>query len=145
MAKRAGGADAGTGVDAGSDLGAILGEIAHDAKKLLQEQIDLFKVEVGQELRQAGGAAAAVAAGGGLAVAGGLMAGLTAVHLLHRVTGLPLWACYGLAAGGLGGAAAKLLLSGRDGFANLRPLPQTTAALGENFEWLKDQLSPVGG
>lgn len=128
-----------------TDLATILGSIAHDAKKLLGEQIDLFRAEVGQELRQAGGAAAAVAAGGGLAVAGGLMAGLTAVHLLHRVTRLPLWACYGLAAGGLGGAAASLLLAGREGFARLQPLPETTATLGENLEWLQEQLGPVGG
>jgi hypothetical protein len=128
-----------------ADLGTILGEIAHDAKKLLSEQIDLFRAEVGQELRQVGGAAASVAAGGGLAVAGGLMAGLTAVHVLHRATGLPLWACYGLATAGLGGAAAGLLLKGRAGLAGLRPLPETTAALGENLEWLKDRLNPAGG
>ncbi|MDB5307610.1 MAG: hypothetical protein JWO38_1812 [Gemmataceae bacterium] len=73
------------------------------------------------------------------------MAGLAAAHLLNRLTGLPLWACYGLAAGGLGTASVKLLLDARDQLAGLRPLPQTTEALGENLEWLKDQLNPVGG
>lgn len=131
--------------DPKADPLTILGTIAHDAKVLVGQQIDLFKAEVGQELRQAGGAAASVAAGGGLAVAGGLMAGLTAVHVLHRVTGLPLWACYGLATAGLGAASAKLLLAGREGFANLRPLPESAKALSENVEWLKDQLNPVGG
>jgi hypothetical protein len=123
----------------------VLGTIAQDARTLLGQQIDLFRAEVGQELRQAGRAAAEVAAGGGLAAAGGLMAGFTAVHLLHRFTGLPLWACYGLAAGGLGAAGVQLLRAGRDGFTTLRALPQTTEALSENVEWLKEQLNPVGG
>ncbi|MBX9624154.1 MAG: hypothetical protein K2X82_10130, partial [Gemmataceae bacterium] len=75
---------------------------------------------------------------------GGLMAGFAAAHLLARLTGLPLWAGYGLAAGGLGAAGAKLLLTGRDGFAGLRPLPQTTEALAENAEWLAEHLNPAG-
>ena len=127
------------------DLGTLLGTIAADAKTLLAQQVELFRAEVGHELRKAGGAAAAVAAGGGLAVAGGLLAGFAAAHLAARVTRLPLWAGYGLAAGGLGAAGVKLLLAGRDGFAGLRPLHQTTAALGENAEWLAEQLGPVGG
>jgi hypothetical protein len=134
-----------TNADRNADLPTLLGTIAHDAKTLLKQQVELFRAEVGQELRQAGGAAASVAAGGGLAVAGGLMAGFTAVHLLNRVTGLPLWACYGLATAGIGATAAKLLLDGRDGFARLQPLPQTTETLGENLEWLGEQLNPVGG
>jgi hypothetical protein len=133
-----------TADDPAPDLGTLLGTIAADAKELLNQQVELFRAEVGQELRRAGGAAAAVAAGGGLTVAGGLLAGFAAAHLLARLTGLPLWAGYGLAAGGLGAAGVKLLLDGRDGFAGLRPLPQTTAALGENVEWLAEHLNPAG-
>jgi len=128
-----------------AEYGTILSEVARDAKTLVKQQVALFRVEAGQELRRAGGATAAVAGGGGLAVAGGLLGGFAAAHLLNRVTGLPLWGCYGLAAGGLGAAGAKLLLAGRDGFAGLEPLPQTTAALGENLEWLAERLAPVGG
>ena len=126
------------------DLRTLLGNIAHDARALLAEQLDLFRAEVGQELRRAGTAAAATAAGGGLAAAGGLLSGFMLAHLLHRVTGLPLWACFGLAAGGIGAAGAALLKAGRDGFAGLRPLPQTSEALGENLQWLRDQLTPAG-
>lgn len=130
--------------DPAPDLATLLGNIAADAKELVAQQVELFRAEAGQELRRAGGAAAAVAAGGGLAVAGGLMAGFAAAHLLSRLAGLPLWAGYGLAAGGLGAAGAKLLVAGRDEFAGLRPLPQSTAALGENMEWLAEHLNPVG-
>jgi hypothetical protein len=125
-------------------LGGLLGQIADDAKELLKEQLELFRAEVAQEARRAGGAAASVAAGGALTAAGGLLGGFMLAHLLHRATGLPLWACYGLVAGGVGAAGVKLLLAGRDGFAGLRPLPQTTEALGENLQWLTATLNPAG-
>lgn len=125
------------------DLRTLLGNIGHDARRLLDQQIALFRAEVGEELSKAGGAATAVAAGGGLVAAGGLMSGFMLAHLLRRVTGLPLWACFGLLAGGLGAGGAALLKRGRDGFAALRPLPQTTEALGENLQWLRDQLTPA--
>jgi len=124
-------------------VGTILRELADDAKKLLGQQVEVFRAEVGQELRRAGGAAAAVAAGGGLAAAGGFVAALAAARGVSRLTGLPLGLGYALAAAGLGAAAAKLLLAGRDGFAGLRPFPETTAALGENLEWLTGQLEPT--
>ena len=79
----------------------------------------------------------------GVAVAGGLLTGFAAAQLIHDATGLPLWLSYGLAAGGLGAAAVALLKRGRDGFADLKPLPQTTAALAENVEWLADRLTPA--
>ena len=49
---------------------------------------------------------------------------------------------YALAAAGLGAAGAKLLLAGRDRLA-VRPFPETTAALGENLEWLTGQPNPT--
>lgn len=126
-------------------LGTLLETIGRDARQLLAQQIDLFRAEVGQELRRAGGAAASVAGGAGLTAAGGLISGFALAHLLNRVTGLPLWACFGLVGGGLGAAGVKLLLAGKEGFAGLRPLPQSTEALGENLEWLKEQLTPAAG
>ena len=67
-----------------------------------------------------------MAAGGGLVAAGGLFAGMALAHLVHKATGLPLWASYGV----IGGAAAA------GGRVRLRPLllaryyVATTAALG---------------
>ncbi|HJZ59367.1 MAG TPA: phage holin family protein [Gemmataceae bacterium] len=126
------------------DLPSLLGTIARDAKRLVGQQLELFRAELGQELRQAGGAAASVAAGGGLAAAGGLFGGFMLAHLIRRLTGAPLWACYGLVGGSLGTAGLALLRSGRNAIADLRPLPQTTGALGENLEWLARELNPTG-
>ena len=82
-----------------TDLGALLGGIVRDAEVLLGQQIELAKVEVGREVRKAAGAGVSLAAGGGLTAAGGLLTGLAAVHLVHKVTRLPLWTVYGAAGG----------------------------------------------
>jgi hypothetical protein len=127
------------------DLRALLGDIAQDAKDLLAQQAELFKAEVRQKLACAGGGAGMIAAGGGLAAAGGLLTVFMLAHLIRSATRLPLWACYSLAAGGLGATGAALARTGANRLADLRPLPETTAALGENLEWLRDRLSPAAG
>src|SRR5258708_5871654 len=64
-----------------ANLGELLRTIARDGRELLVEQLELFRAEVGQQLRQAGVSAAEVAAGGGLTAAGGLLTGFMAAHL----------------------------------------------------------------
>ena len=127
------------------DLATLAGNIVQDTGKLLGQQVDLLRAEVGQELRRVGGAAASVAAGGGLAAAGALMAALMAAHLLHRATRLPLWCCYGAVGGALGAAGAALLVRGKEGLADVQvlPPPQSAAALQENLAWLKEQVTPA--
>jgi hypothetical protein len=130
--------------ETGGELLELVREIVQDSRQLLGQQIELAKSEVGDELRRVAGAGVSVAAGGGLAAAGGLMSGLMLVHLIRRVTGLPIWACYGLLSGSLGAAGLALIRSGRETFAELQfPPPQTTKAVEENLEWLQDQLTPA--
>jgi Putative Actinobacterial Holin-X, holin superfamily III len=124
------------------DLSALLTGLARTSETLLQQQVDLLRSELKQELNKAGGAAVALAAGSGLVAAGGVYSTLMLVHLLQRVTRLPLWACYGLVAGGLGAAGINLILRGRRTAERVQlDLPQTTAGLKENLGWLKDQVT----
>jgi len=127
------------------DLGELVNAIVQEGGRLLSQQIDLLRREVGQELQRAGTAALRVASGGGLAAAGGILSGLALAHLMRRVTGLPLWCCYGAAAGACGGAGAALLRTGARTLGDLQllPPPQSAAALGENLSWLKEQVSPA--
>jgi hypothetical protein len=127
------------------DLRTLLGEIVQDSKHLVAQQVALFKAEAGQELTRAGVGVAKCAGGAGAAAAGGLLTGFALAHLLRDATGLPMWACYALAAGGVGAAGAALVRSGRADLAALGGLPQTTEALGENLEWLRDRLIPTAG
>lgn len=126
---------------AAPDLRTVLGDLLADTKTLVAQQVALARAEAGEELGKVGGAAAAVAAGGGLAAVGGLLAGLAAARGLSRATGLPLGWGYALAAAGLGAASVGLLRAGRDRLAALRPFPQTTAAFGDNVEWLTARLT----
>jgi len=123
----------------------LLGRIVEDGGKLLGQQFELFRAEVEDELRRAVGAAAQTAAGGGLVAVAGFLSGMTLAHLVHRLTGLPLWASYGAAAGALGAAGAALIKAGGSALADveLLPPPQTAEAMKENLAWLKEQLTPA--
>ena len=129
--------------DSRTDLGTVMAEIVGHAERLLGQQVELLKAELGQAAREAGGAALATGAGVGLLAVGGVLSTAATVHLLHRATRLPLWACYGLAAGAAGAAGVGLLSAGRAKFGQLQGplLPQSAASLRENAVWLRDQLT----
>ncbi len=127
-----------------TDLRDLAGHIVEDAGKLLSQQVDLLRAEVRQELRQAAGAAVSVASGSGLAAAAGILSGMMLAHLLHKASGLPLWASYGAVGGALGAAGYGLLRSGGKGLAGLHLIPpQTAQAVKENLTWLKQELTPA--
>jgi hypothetical protein len=123
----------------------LLARIVEDGGKLLSQQFELFRAEVRDELRRAVGAAGLTAAGGGLVAIAGFLSGQMIAHQVHRATGLPLWASYGVAAGALGATGAALLRAGGAALADVQLLlpPQTAEAMKENLTWLKDQLTPA--
>jgi hypothetical protein len=127
----------------GADLSQLLSDFLHNSEKLIDLQFRVARREIADEVRKAGTAAVLVGAGAGLLAVGGVFASETAVHLLRRATGLPLWACYGIAAGAAGAAGAGLVRAGsrRAAALQLPALPQTAAALKENLSWLKEQAT----
>jgi hypothetical protein len=129
--------------DGRTDLKALLGEIVGHVERLAGQQVEMLKAELAQAAREAGGAAVMTGAGVGLLAVGGVLSTAAAVHLLHRATRLPLWACYGLAAGAAGAAGVGLVSTGRAKFGQLQGplLPQSAASLRENVVWLRDQLT----
>ncbi len=127
-----------------ADLGAVVSNAVHHLGKLLGQHAELLRAEMRQELRQAGDSVLSMAAGGGVAAAGGLLSGLALAHLLHRVTGLPLWSCYGTAAAACCAGGVALVRAGQKGLADIHLVPpQTAAALKEDVAWLKEQLQPL--
>jgi hypothetical protein len=125
------------------DLSTLVSGIAHDTGRLVNQQIELLRADLTAGARRAGVAVSSIAAGGGLAAAGGLLSGMMLVHVLHSATRLPLWACYGLIGGGLGATGWTLIRRGRDQIASAQLLlpHETEAALRENAEWVKEQLT----
>ena len=125
-----------------TDPAILLREILLDAETLLGQQFELLRAELRQELRQVRGAALSMGAGSALVAAGGMLTILMAVHGLHRSTRLPLWACYGLVGGLVGGAGGGLLARGARRAAAVPLVPvQTVEALKENIAWLKNQAT----
>jgi len=126
-------------------LTELVGGIVHDAGTLVSQQIDLLRAEVLQELRRAGTSAVTLAAGGGLLAAAGLLSGPMLVHLLHRLTRLPLWVCYATVAGSMGAAGVALLRTGGRGLGQVQlfPPPQTAEVARENLAWLQGQVRPA--
>jgi len=121
-----------------SDLGNLVGGTVSDIEKLIGQHFDMLGNELKGELEKIGGAAASLGAGAGAATLGGVMGGLMLVHLLHDLTRLPLWVCYGLVGGALGAAGAGLLYGGAKTVADVDLVPRRTA------ETVREELSDAG-
>jgi hypothetical protein len=131
-----------TSHEGGGDLTGLLGLIAHDAEHLVDQHFELLRAELRQGLRELPPAAVSLATGAGLVTTAGLMGSLMLVHGLHRATRLPLWGCYGLVGGLMATAGGALLTTGLRRAGNLRVTPhETIAALREDVQWLRDQIT----
>jgi hypothetical protein len=124
------------------DLASLVGAIARDTERLVGQHVDLLRSEFREGLHGAPAALAAIGAGAGLVAAGGLLGSLMLVHGLHKSTRIPLWGCYGLVGGVMAAVGGGLVLAGTRRAAALRVVPrETIATLGEDFQWLKDQVT----
>ncbi|HZW30364.1 MAG TPA: phage holin family protein [Isosphaeraceae bacterium] len=124
------------------DLASLVGAIAQDTERLLGQHAALLRCELRAGLRGAPAALATIGAGAGLIAAGGLLGSLMLVHGLHKSTRIPLWGCYGLVGGVLATVGGGLVVAGTRRTAALQVVPrETIAALSEDFQWLKDQVT----
>ena len=121
---------------ASSDLSRLAEGTIRDIETLIGQHFDLLKTEMKQELAKARDAAVDVGAGVGAVAVGGALGTLALVHLLQRVTRLPLWACYGAVGGSLGLLGAASIAAGVRRASDLNLVPRQTA------EVLKEELTP---
>lgn len=110
-----------------SGLTDIVGGTIADVEKLIGQHFDLMRSEMKDELEKVSAAAASLGAGAGAATLGGVLGSMMAVHLLHDLTRLPLWVCYGLVGGALGAAGAGLLYQGARTASQVSLVPRQTA------------------
>jgi len=128
------------------DSAELLGLIARDAERLLDQHVALARSEIAQGLGEIPPALAAIGAGAGLVATGGVLASLMLVHGLHRSTRLPLWGCYGVVGGLMASLGAGLMTSGARRAAHIQLVPrETIAALREDAQWIKDQVNRPPG
>ena len=83
--------------------------LMHDVQTLLRQEVALAKHEIRVEFRNTIRAVMSLGLGIGIAAIGGWLLILMLVHLLHALTPLPLWVCYGIV-GGLCAAGGIVLL-----------------------------------
>lgn len=83
-----------------------------DMERLLGRKLGQLKTQVVDELGKATTAGAAVGGGLGMAALGTVLGGLAVVHLVQKVTGLPLWLCYAGASAAACATGAGLVTEG---------------------------------
>jgi len=96
------------------ELSELVSDVAVQATRLVRQQLQLLQSEVQDDVRAAGAASTAMVAGVSLLAASGVLSTVGGVHLLQRLTRLPLRCCYWLVAGATSVAGRQLLRSGRD-------------------------------
>ncbi|HUQ72882.1 MAG TPA: phage holin family protein [Planctomycetaceae bacterium] len=123
------------------DFPELLTDTVGDVQKLIEQHVELVRLEAQQGIAQAVEAAALCGSGAGLLAASGLLSSLALVHWLHERGQLPKWASYGIMAGAVGGGGLFLWKRGcRSAARALRGLPQTREALQEDLSWLQSQF-----
>jgi hypothetical protein len=126
-------------------LGELVTGLMYDAKKLLRQEVALATHEVRAELRKIMLAVMSLGFGVGIAAIGGLLLILMLVHLLHALTALPLWACYGMVGGLFAVIGAVLLVLGKQKMVHIHLVPQKTAeTMQEHLQWIKAQVTANG-
>jgi len=121
---------------------SLLGGIAEDAKELLMRQVATTKLGVRDELRNGLTAAMGLGIGLGIVAGGGMLLMLMLVQGLAVVTGVPLWACYGIAGSALVVLGGVVLAAGRAKTEKLDSVPRRVAErIDENAPWLTKQAT----
>jgi uncharacterized membrane protein YqjE len=123
-----------------ASLGELLGRLTHDFGDLVSTQVELAKVEIKEDVKQAGKGAGML---GGAAFAGYLallLLSFAAVYGLDEVMPLALaFLVVGLA---YAVAAAVLFLQGRNRLGAVKPpAEQTVQSLKEDVAWARQQRS----
>ena len=123
----------------------LLTGLMNDAKELLRQEVALAKHELRVELRKTVLAVMSLGIGIGIAAIGGLLLILMLVHLLHALTALPLWACYGIVGGLFAVGGVVLLVLGKNKLARIHTVPpETVKTMKENVQWIKEQVTVNG-
>jgi hypothetical protein len=117
----------------------------HNAQQLLRQEVALAKHEMRAELGNTLRAGMSLGLGVGIAAIGGWLLILMVVHLLHALTAVALWVCYGIVAGLCAAGGIALLVLGKQKLADVHLAPQETVeTMRENVQWITAQVRANG-
>lgn len=121
-------------------LGQLFGEMSAEFGTLMRKEVELAKVELKDEVRQAGRAGSKLGVGALTGYFALLFASLALAWLLDEVMDVAL--AFLLVGVAYAIAAAALISSGRGELRQVDPVPhQTVETLKEDVEWAKAQRS----
>jgi hypothetical protein len=123
-----------------ASLGELLGRLTHDFGDLVSTQVELAKVEIKEDVKQAGKGAGMLGGGAFAGYLALLLLSFAAVYGLDEVMPLALaFLVVGLA---YAVAAAVLFLQGRNRLGAVKPpAEQTVQSLKEDVAWARQQRS----
>jgi hypothetical protein len=126
-------------------IASLVSGLIADAKALLQQELTLAKLEIGEELRIFKAALLSLSIGIGIAAVGGLLLAFMLVYLVATYTPIPLWGCYGMVGGVFVIVGGVLLYCGVHTISALEVVPPKTAeTLKEDVAWMKEQIMSNG-
>ena len=122
-------------------IAALVSGLAADMRSLFEQEIRLARHEIQYEFRKFVLGLFQAGIGFLLSLMATTFILLTLVHLLHRYTPLPLWACYGIV-GLLSAVGSCVLLYNTAKLgASLRLWPfRAIHSLKENARWIKEHV-----
>jgi uncharacterized membrane protein YqjE len=133
------GADPTKPLEGDSSLGELLSRLTTDFGELVSTQVELAKVEIKEEVAQAGKGAGFLTGGGLAAYLGITFLSFAAAwgldEVMHSAVAFLLVALAWLVAAGL------LYSTGRQKLRAVQVAPQTKAAIKEDIQWAKQQKS----
>lgn len=120
-------------------LGEMFADLSRDTRTLIQQEIQLARTELAQNVSRMTGSVTMIVAGGLIAY-GGLLAIVAAVVLALIAVGLAPWAAALLGGVVIAGIGYGLLRAGLGAFRPTDLAPrQTIETLKEDARWLKTQ------
>ena len=130
-------------LETSTSISSLVGGIVDDARQLVQQEVQLARREIQEEIHKAKAAALSFAVGAVVAALGGVFLAWMLVHLLFWATNdlhqqFPLWACYGIVGVVFVITGAGLLYAARTKARDIHLVPpQTVQTLRENVQWIQ--------
>jgi len=123
--------------DAQGITGLITG-IINDAQELIRQQLQLFLVELKNDMRRTKEASLPLAVGAGMCHLAGFVLAVMLALLLNAAwpDTISLWGGFAIVGGALLAIGLALVMWGKTKFESFNPLPdKTVEALKENVQW----------
>lgn len=131
---------AGTGAPSPRSVGDLLRDLADDTKRLVRQEIELAKMEVGRTAKRFAIDGVWIAAGAALVAVGGLCLVIALALLLGALLD-SYWLGTAITGGALVLVGALLAWKGARDIGKTSPAPRTTmASLREDADWAKREM-----